>query len=93
MSKRKYTHMQGVEELVISMRESGMSWQKVNEAGFPKRRNGFQSRKNPIYTAITPKMFLTAENPSYDRRPGRINLPGRSFLKRQFTIYLPFYPR
>ena len=37
MSKRKYTHMQSVEELVISMRESGMTRQKIaDELGLDK---------------------------------------------------------
>lgn len=37
MSKRKYTHMQRVEELVISMRESGMTRQEIaDELGLDK---------------------------------------------------------
>ena len=37
MSKRKYTHIQEVEELVISMRESGMTQQEIaDELGLDK---------------------------------------------------------
>ena len=37
MSKRKYTHMQRVEELVIYMRESGMTRQEIaDELGLDK---------------------------------------------------------
>ena len=37
MSKRKYTHIQEVEELVISMRESGMTRQEIaDELGLDK---------------------------------------------------------
>ena len=37
MSKRKYTHIQEVEELVISMRESGMTRQAIaDELGLDK---------------------------------------------------------
>ena len=37
MSKRKYTHIQKVEELVISMRESGMTRQEIaDELGLDK---------------------------------------------------------
>ena len=37
MSKRKYTHMQRVEEQVISMRESGMTQQEIaDELGLNK---------------------------------------------------------
>ena len=37
MSKRKYTHIKGLEELVISMRESGMTRQEIaDELGWQK---------------------------------------------------------
>lgn len=37
MSKRKYTHIKGMEDLVISMRESGMTRQEIaDELGLDK---------------------------------------------------------
>ena len=39
MSKRKYTHIKGLEELVISMRESGMTRQEIaDELGLEKEQ-------------------------------------------------------
>ena len=62
MSKRKYAHLKGLEELVISMRESGMSRQEIaDELGLDKIQI-----KNCVYRYNHRKTLLAS---GYEPRP------------------------
>ena len=72
MSKRKYTHMQSVEELVISMRESGMTRQEIaDELGLDKIQV-----KNCVYRYNRRRALLAR---GYELRPkGRPRKDGQA---------------
>ena len=72
MSKRKYAHLKGLEELVISMRESGMSRQEIaDELGLDKIQI-----KNCVYRHNHRKMLLAS---GYEPRPkGRPRKDGQA---------------
>ena len=72
MSKRRYTHIKGLEELVISMRESGMTRQEIaEELGLDKIQI-----KNCVYRYNHRQTLLAC---GYEPKPrGRPRKDGRS---------------
>ena len=72
MSKRKYTHIQSVEEMVISMRESGMTRQEIaDELGLDKIQV-----KNCVYRYNHRRTLLAC---GYEPRPkGRPRKDGQA---------------
>ena len=71
MSKRKYVHIQGLEELIISMRESGMTRQEIaDELGLDKIQI-----KNCVYRYNHRRTLLSC---GYEPRPkGRPRMDGQ----------------
>ena len=80
MSKRKYTHIKGLEELVISMRGSGMTRQEIaDELGLDKIQV-----KNCVYRYNHRTALLALEyEPKPKGRPRKDGQPPRQDLQKE----------
>ena len=80
MSKRKYTHIKGLEELVISMRGAGMSRQEIaDELGLDKIQV-----KNCIYRYNHRRTLLASGYESKPKgRPRKDGQPPRQDLQKE----------
>ena len=80
MSKRKYTHIKGLEELVITMRESGMTRQQIaDELGLDKIQI-----KNCVYRynhRIT--LLACGQEPRPKGRPRKDGQPPKQDLQKE----------
>jgi len=80
MSKRKYTHIKGLEELVISMRGAGMTRQEIaDELGLDKIQI-----KNCIYRYNHRRTLLASgHEPKPKGRPRKDGQPPRQDLQKE----------
>jgi transposase len=80
MSKRKYTHIKRLEELVISMRESGMTRQEIaDELGLDKIQV-----KNCVYRYNHRRTLLAlGHEPSPKGRPRKDGQPPKQDLQKE----------
>ena len=80
MSKRKYTHIKGLEELVISMRDSGMTRQEIaEELGLDKIQI-----KNCVYRYNQRRTLLAlGYEPRPKGRPRKDGQPPRQDLQKE----------
>ena len=80
MTKRKYTHIKGLEELVISMRGSGMTRQEIaDELGLDKIQV-----KNCVYRYNHRRALLALEyEPKPKGRPRKDGQPPRQDLQKE----------
>ena len=80
MSKRKYTHIKGLEDLVISMRESGMTRQEIaDELGLDKIQI-----KNCVYRYNHRRTLLACgHEPRPKGRPRKDGQPPKQDLQKE----------
>ena len=80
MSKRKYTHIKGLEELVISMRGAGMSRQEIaDELGLDKIQV-----KNCVYRYNHRRALLAlGHEPRPKGRPRKDGQPPKQNLQKE----------
>ena len=80
MSKRKYVHIKGLEETIISMRESGMTRQEIaDELGLDKIQI-----KSFVYRYNHRKTLLVSEHePRLKGRPRKDGQPPKQDLQKE----------